>query len=783
MTRGWIISFGLFLYANCASVLDCSTNAVLDAFSNGGDYISNCGSLFQANLPGDVFASNNLTIDGNGQLSIASSSATIFFAGVNTTMTLKNLELHEVSISQAGVNTLIVLEGCKLQEQHNLQFAIRISPNSRLVLNNSVVFRVSTSTAVLNTGLFECIGSTITSFPLQPVPSGFGVATTDTAITKFAYCTVTGFEKVLQGPSTFNIDASIIFGNITEDTMLLPLYSLFTSTHGEAPLFKSQYGVNSSSVLGVFNSSTGFELLRCSPAINVVGDIQVILPGRNLQGAPDAGAVESNFLPCGKADVIVSQYPGSTLRATATISSPSILPILVTHIIKAGTAVNGLDYNVVSTTGVYEITPENPVASVEIPLLEHSSAGNNKTFYVEWGADGLEQESLNATTTCLILRVAPPCPIVQCPDQTCANSPSLCPQQPSQECFVCSNGICQPTPRLCEQNCITPSCWDGNCATPKRPCPAVPACPSLKKRCNDGTCKDTCSELSICTSDYVPCPDGTCASRLDLCSPFNGCPVGYVKCFDGSCVTDVASCRCEGGYFKCFDGTCQQQCAKSPVVLQPLEVSYFFSVNGEVTLEILGSDDERSFLGSISAEVELDGNNILQVGVAGVPDSVLRYSTLPESSKIVSSAIRLTSDSSAANFLVGNVAIALAIDNYFADQSVDSFCIAALSKGSWNCVSGEDLSINQVEGQTVVKGSAARGSDYSVLFTDNSFDSSQGSSGEGSNRTVIIASVVVVCIAVAVVGAFFAYITWRKKREQRTEDMALQTRLNSSSSF
>eukprot|EP01114_Cavostelium_apophysatum_P015680 TRINITY_DN4328_c0_g1_i2.p1 TRINITY_DN4328_c0_g1~~TRINITY_DN4328_c0_g1_i2.p1 ORF type:complete len:829 (-),score=59.97 TRINITY_DN4328_c0_g1_i2:1-2403(-) len=793
--ENWFALLGLLLFANGSSIMECSFSGVINAFNSGGDYIANCSVATTVSLPAVpiLYSNSNLTIDGNGKLTLFSLTYfTIYQDGSGLSLALKNLSLIGIGITATGSNR-VVLQHCKIQAVSVTDAVFNIYSDGYLTLSDSVISSSTGSPALFyNEGSFDCYASTITSYNLPVVITDYAVMATSNASTTFTFCTVTGFETALQG-TDFDITASIIFGDIKSILIgsfsISGAFSVFSMGDPKSSTLQ-QFGVDPATVLDydTWSNMTGFGLQACSPAINSVGYIVgVNLTARALQGAPDAGAVESNYRPCPRYNN-ATQFTGQILKADVTLSGPSILPVQAYFNIRDGSAVNGVDYSVSNTSGFVTITFDERVANLFIPLPSQPIKSSNKTFYIDWSLRGVDSLTENQTTTCYIINNGYiPCEFVQCADQTCAANPLLCPPpvcSTSLGMFTCSDGNCVASPRECIlQDCPTAVCWDGSCRSPLGKCPVVPSCPYLMKRCGDGSCRDSCPFQDYCFPGEISCPDGSCKISATDCGAFNGCPIGKFKCFDGSCVSNSDECLCdESNYFKCFDGSCQQQCPQTPVLLKPLEVSHYFTASGAIDFDIVADDSERTFLGSISAEVELTGENYLTFFVDGVPDSISRNASLPKNSKLASTAIGLTSDSSTSDSILGNITIALAIDSSLAAKGVENFCIASFSDGGWECVQSEGLAISPRKNQTVVEGSVQRASDYSVLFTDSSSDNGQSSSEGGSNRTVVIASVVVVCIAVAVVGAFFAYITWRKKREQQSEELALRTKLSSNSS-
>ena len=200
---------------------------------------------------------------------------------------------------------------------------------------------------------------------------------------------------------------------------------------------------------------------------------------------------------------------------------------------------------------------------------------------------------------------------VECPDGSCANTLSSCPDAngcaagdvlcfdktchrdtavnpctdeldnanacPGSRPYRCSSGYCAISATSCPF--IYPSvcsdtkpitCADGSCVMTSDQCPLVKPCEHGEFRCDDASCRSTqeaCARYNSCPVEAPHrCGSGICAPTQSQCiDEVTGCPADTpLKCSGGDCVTDLATCAevpeangCASATpVKCYNGAC-----------------------------------------------------------------------------------------------------------------------------------------------------------------------------------------------------------------------------------
>eukprot|EP01114_Cavostelium_apophysatum_P014649 TRINITY_DN3850_c0_g1_i5.p1 TRINITY_DN3850_c0_g1~~TRINITY_DN3850_c0_g1_i5.p1 ORF type:complete len:755 (-),score=77.27 TRINITY_DN3850_c0_g1_i5:17-2092(-) len=378
---------------------------------------------------------------------------------------------------------------------------------------------------------------------------------------------------------------------------------------------------------------------------------------------------------------------------------------------------------------------------------------------------------------------------VQCANGNCVQSPSMCALGKctvSPNLFRCSDESCVATPFSCPVLCTVGYlvCWDGSCHDESSQCPVFPGCPALHRRCSDGSCasySESCEPQSTCPSNQKSCPDGSCVGDLSECDEFNGCHENQFQCLDGSCADDISGCFCDNpSEYKCVLGRCGAVCPDSPITSKPISMLYLDdSASGPRELKVFAENAAVSgkTLGSITIFPTEGTRPQYSVQVGGVADSVIRNATLPSDPVIISSVVKweLKGEASA---IREDTVIELIIDESVPTEDVSKFCLAMLTRGEWKCVESE-LVVRRDSDGTFVRGPAnGRGADYSVLFGSSSGTSS-GTSSDPENRTVMIASITVVCLAIVIVASAFGAVVVIKRRRRLEEEKNLNVSLNS----
>eukprot|EP01114_Cavostelium_apophysatum_P014647 TRINITY_DN3850_c0_g1_i2.p1 TRINITY_DN3850_c0_g1~~TRINITY_DN3850_c0_g1_i2.p1 ORF type:complete len:838 (-),score=81.27 TRINITY_DN3850_c0_g1_i2:35-2548(-) len=377
----------------------------------------------------------------------------------------------------------------------------------------------------------------------------------------------------------------------------------------------------------------------------------------------------------------------------------------------------------------------------------------------------------------------PPCggTGVQCANGNCEPTASLCVPN---ECtiapnlFRCSDESCAATPFTCPPQCTSTSlCWDGSCFDANSQCPIFPGCPALHRRCSDGSCvssTESCESQSTCPSNQKSCPDGSCVGDLSECEEFNGCHKDQFQCLDGSCADDISGCLCENSNYKCVLDRCATTCPGSPIMAKPTSLLYLDDpASGPRQLDIVAENPAtagRTNLGSITIFPNDGARPQYSVQVGGVADSVIRNATLPSGHVIISSVVKweVKGDATA---IREDVTIELNIDESVPTSDFSKFCLATMARGEWKCTKSNLEGRTSTDGNFVRGTATGRGGDYSVLFSSRSESSSVVSDPE--NRTVMIASVTAVCLAVVVVAISFGVIVVIRRRRRREEEEGL----------
>eukprot|EP01114_Cavostelium_apophysatum_P024331 TRINITY_DN9485_c0_g2_i3.p1 TRINITY_DN9485_c0_g2~~TRINITY_DN9485_c0_g2_i3.p1 ORF type:complete len:1075 (-),score=280.91 TRINITY_DN9485_c0_g2_i3:39-3263(-) len=385
------VSLLILLAVGSSLGFTCSETGLNAAFAAGGEQTLECNGPSVVTISGTKNLGAELVLNGAGVLTIRGNGVQLISAGFN--LILKNMRLEQILISN-GAN--LYLQNTTLQ---TISTNVSIVDNRGfLYLDNSMIFNsASTGGLVNNKGFFYCTSSTITSYPT--ISPGWGIEHIVGSFMKITFCTITGFDVALMARGVVDMTASVVVGKFNSTTATYSGdFNVLSAPNPGFTFLHNQYNVNPALLFGNFYDTIGFLTAPCSPAINVVGE--VIEPPlsdqngdlRSRNGAPDAGAVESNLRPCLSlvGDTSVGEN-GVALSVGLQLSGPSVPPVEIYYSVTDGTAKNGTDYRLNAANGTF--TFEFPVRSDQliVPIIDNQLYDLNRSFFIRWNASSAVQ--------------------------------------------------------------------------------------------------------------------------------------------------------------------------------------------------------------------------------------------------------------------------------------------------------------------------------------------------------------------------------------------------------